>query len=397
MFLLCFIQESKVLEANYKENLLILNRLSLAIEPTLSDLKNGLAHLELTGYITKQNSESINNISIQASVVRAYLKIKYGLNNDCFTFNVDNSFNTENTIGVIVRYSPVPKGANKNIYYTFNPTIPSLNIVLAQYGTIPYKQSNNIQFVENEDILSYKKTRETTDALYAIKHNLKEGSVISMRDKQNIASINRQKDVENTTNNSNNKFTSNTIHHPYFAIKTNLIYWAGFTPSLEQGRVNNIPNIEVEYYFNRRYSLSIDAIYTPLIRNKKGSDWKYIDGFAVEPRVWLINKRNIKGNFHGIYTGLYGITGEFDFMHPSLGNYGYTGSYYGAGISIGIVFPLIKGLALEIGSRGGYRIDNWESYEAENESYYYMDSGSQKGFKLQGLRLNIVYRFGGKL
>jgi len=397
MFLLRFVQESKVLEANYKENLLILNRLSLAIEPTLSDLKNGLAHLELSGYITKQNSEAINNVSIQASVVRAYLKIKYGLNNDCFTFNIDNSFNTENTIGIAVKYLPVPEGANRNIYYTFNPMIASLNLILSQYGSIPYKQNNSTQLVENIEILPCKKSREVAYTLNALKHNLKDASVISMIDKRYIVSINRPKDVANTADNLNNKFIRATINHPGFAIKTNLIYWSGFTPSLERGRVSTIPNIELEYYINRRFSLSMDAIYTPLIRNKTGNDWRYIDGLAIEPRIWLINARNLKNNFRGIYTGIYAITGEFDFMHPSLGFYGYTGSYYGAGISIGIVFPLVKDFALEIGSRGGFRIDNWESYEAEDGSYYYIDSGSQRGFQLQGLRLSIMYRFGGKL
>lgn len=403
-FMLYFESGNNVLEKHYQDNSSTLNKLASEISPFLYDLKIGRAHIDLTGYIVagkKDDAKAINNISLKASVVRAYFKIKYGLNNDNFSFNIDiidNPSNTEDAICVAIIHSPVQNGENKNIFFSLNPTLSSISNFLAKYGSIPYKQKNVASIERNYDVLTDDESSDIKDMRRRAKRVSKKATVISSLKGQLI--IPKKEHIAPaviTINKSPNKLRSVTFH-PYFAIKTNFVYWAGFIPTLEQERVNYIPNLEVEYFFTKRYSISIDAIYTPFVRNKTGSEWRDIDGFAIEPRVWLSDKKIIRGAFRGVYTGFYGITGEFDIMHHSLGNYGYTGSYYGAGVSIGVVFPLFNsGFALEIGARGGYRIDNWESYEANNGSFIYIDSGTQNGFKLQGLKLSIMYRFGEKL
>ncbi|MHC1690035.1 MAG: DUF3575 domain-containing protein [Bacteroidales bacterium] len=390
-----FKTKSSILERIFCNNSITLNNLDSSISSNLSDIKNETAHIEITGYIIKDKTDdlnSLNEISLQASVVRAYLITKYGLGNNCFIYNIDTSLYVSNIIGVTIRSYSVPIGVNKDIFYTFNPSAISLYNVFIQYDSIPYKQKITLlnTKITEEPILKIANMRGRADCILT-------GFAIPYKTNQHLdfnkINLGTVPPVIKIVKNINQRAL-----RPYVAIKTNAIFWAGFSPSLERGRRDYIPNIEMEFYFANRFSISMDGFFAPIDRKTSGTEWCYKDGIAIEQRIWLSNKGINRGAYRGYYAGIYGTTGEFDILQQSLGVLGYTGDYYGAGISIGFVQPLFRsGLAIEVGARGGYRIDNWESYEADNGSYYFVDSGTQKGFKLQGLRLSIMYRFGRRI
>jgi len=393
IFRFSFAAGSNVLERKFCDNSTILYNLASAVSSQIYNLKNNRAHIEITGYILIDKTDdlnSLNEISLKASVVRAYLKTRYGLDNNRFTYYIDNSLDVSDVIGVKIKSSNVPIGANKEIFYTFNPSPNSLYNVFIQYDSIPYKQKDSISGIEPAEEEPIAKI----DNMCAKADSVLTGFAIPYKSNQHIV-FNK---INLSIVESGIKKAEQTTHRalrPYVAIKTNAIFWAGLSPSLEIGRQDYIPNFEMEFYFASRFSISIDGFYAPIDRKKTGTEWCYTDGIAAEQRIWLNNKGINRGAFMGFYTGIYGATGEFDILQQSSENLGYTGDYYGAGVSVGFALPLFsKRLALEIGARGGYRIDNWESYEADNGSYYFVDSGTQKGFKLQGLRLSIMYRFG---
>lgn len=410
--LLQFEPKGTVLKRQYLDNNSSLENLELLVESNLEDLKSGKSHLAITGYILSDATDSaevINHISVQSSVVKSYLMLKYHLTNSCFTFCIDNSQNEfNNLVEISFVNGSVATDDNKSLYYTLKPTASNLKIVLSSYGKIPYKKTLVIPFEENvSDTIVVEKVKEriqydlpfikvtnqgsdityhTVDSLpkeFIYSYRLKKKSIEERKDSIIAASFAARKNTQEA-------HRTHRIIYPAVGIKTNLVYWAGYVPSLEVEKQSYIPNIEIEGYFAQRFSISIDGIYTPLLTNSEGLQWWKVNGIAMETRVWL-GEKNL---FKGFYSGLYVITGEFDIMKESIGMYGYTGKYYGGGLSLGFVQPIFKALHLEIGARGGFRDDIWDSYEIEDGKSYYLSSGSRRGFKLQGLRFCLMLRFG---
>lgn len=190
--------------------------------------------------------------------------------------------------------------------------------------------------------------------------------------------------------------------YPVFALKTNLVAWAGFVPSgaASFNRTTFMPNLEGEVYFADRWSLSASALY---------SNWKYSGGeklwgytaYSIEPRFWI--KSN--GLFRGFYVGLYGQMGDFNKQENRDDSEGaeiktnVTGDYWDAGLSVGYMQALSKHWCIELNLRGGYRsasYDKYTRYIAPDQIYNYddNDSGKKNEFGLTGVRLNVVYRFG---
>lgn len=175
--------------------------------------------------------------------------------------------------------------------------------------------------------------------------------------------------------------------HPTLAIGSNLITWAGFRPDFTNTTFT--PNIYTEYYFLNRWSVKGEFAY---------SNWEYgnnnfqgISSYTIEPRFWIKGD----GSFKGLYIGLYGQIGDFN-DQTSNGN--YTGTYHSEGISVGLIWPLYAGLAIEIGIRGGYQSADVKNYltqetceqEVCNKKEY---TFTKDGFAISACTLGILYRF----
>jgi len=413
--LLKFEPNSSVLKRRFLDNTASLVKLDFIVTSNLEKLKSGKSHLAITGFIMSEMTDSakaINQISVQSSVVKSYLMLKYNFTNSCITYRIDNSQEVlNNLIEISYVESPVATDDNRFIYYTLKPTPSNLKIVLSNYGKIPYEKSFVIPNVVNvSDGIVIEKAKERTQYDLPLIKRIELDSSIDLFTVDSLPNFFiysyslRGIAIKNGTGSTicasfaakqKKQLVPKTrsIFYPVIGIKTNLISWAGYTPSLELGKQTSISNIELEGYFAQRFSISIDGIYTPLFRNSEDLQWWKVNGIAMEARVWL----GAKDVFKGFYSGFYVITGEFDIMKESIGMFGYTGKYYGGGLSFGFVQPIFKALHLEIGVRGGFRDDIWDSYEIEEGKSYYLSSGSRRGFKLQGLRFCLMLRFGKQL
>ena len=105
-----------------------------------------------------------------------------------------------------------------------------------------------------------------------------------------------------------------------FNLRTNLLYWAAFTP-----------NIGLEWRINSFYGIKIDGGY---------SKWEY-NGKDKVQKLWFVNpeiRRYILPNKH-LYIGLAGTFGAYNLK---LGKTGYQGDVYGGGITAGYQLPMGK-------------------------------------------------------
>lgn len=170
---------------------------------------------------------------------------------------------------------------------------------------------------------------------------------------------------------------------PTLAIGTNLLEWAGFRPDFSHTTV--IPNLYIEYYFLKRWSAKAAFSYC---------DWSYSDGkryqglssYSIEPRFWWKSD----GTFRGLFLGVYGQAGDYNQKCP-LEN--YTGKYYSGGVSAGYLFPLYKGLAVEVSLRAGYRHATVKNYQADEECSDLCRRYHKNEFTITGSFLNLLYRF----
>lgn len=187
---------------------------------------------------------------------------------------------------------------------------------------------------------------------------------------------------------------------PIFALKTNLVAWAGFVPSgaASFNRTTFMPNLEGELYFGKRWSLSGSGLFSNWAYDSGKKFWG-LSAYSVEPRVWIKGDRL----FRGVYFGLYGEFGDFNKQEGRVEGVettsNFTGDYWSAGISVGYMLPLSKHWCAELSLRGGYRSATYDKYTRtfeENGIYHYDDeqSGKKNEFGLTGVRLNVVYRFG---
>lgn len=170
---------------------------------------------------------------------------------------------------------------------------------------------------------------------------------------------------------------------PTLAIGTNLLQWAGFRPDFTH--TTTIPNIYVEYYFLKRWSVKGAFAYC---------DWSYDNGkrfqgissYSLEPRFWL--KKDEK--FRGFFFGIYGQAGDYNQKDIEQN---HTGKYYSGGLSAGYLYPIYRGLAVEVSLRGGYRHATVKKYKSGEDCNDLCRKYTKKEFTVTGSCLSLVYRF----
>ena len=179
--------------------------------------------------------------------------------------------------------------------------------------------------------------------------------------------------------------------YPLAGVKTNLLAWTGLLPDFKTAAF--MPNLEAEFYFAGRWSVSASALY---------ADWEYgggkqfwgISSYSMEPRFWFRDD----GLFRGFFVGVYGEAGDFndqkDRRDDAATATNYTGTFWSAGVSAGYLLPLSRHWGLELSLRVGYRGAKYDVYDRELPYLYYNYSDKENKFTLTGLRLNVVYRFG---
>ncbi len=169
---------------------------------------------------------------------------------------------------------------------------------------------------------------------------------------------------------------------PVVAIGTNLLQWAGFRPDFTH--TTFIPNISLEYYFLKQWSIKGVFAYC---------NWSYnddecfqgISSYSLEPRFWLSNN-----TFHGFFLGIYGQFGDYN--NRKSGNC-HTGRYHSEGISVGYLLPLYRGLAVELSVRGGHRYSTVKRYNAGEECNNLCGRYTKREYTVTGSNISLIYRF----
>ena len=145
--------------------------------------------------------------------------------------------------------------------------------------------------------------------------------------------------------------------HPVIAVKTNLFSWAGLTPGFKYRRFT--PNLAVEGFFARRWSAALSGAYANW---SYGGDKKWgVSALSLEPRFWL----KADGTFRYTYVGAFGQFGDYDDRHDTTLS-SVTGDYWQTGLSVGCYVPIVRGLGVEFGVRGGYENRDENSYSVED-------------------------------
>lgn len=182
--------------------------------------------------------------------------------------------------------------------------------------------------------------------------------------------------------------TPSSTYIPLVGIKTNLLYWSGFTPEMKWKQV--LPNLSLEVFLGKRWSVTIDGSYTSHLRNGDNLKKYAFSSFGSEFRMWL----NDDYLFKGFYGGIYGDGGQFDVTPKFSDSNGHTGSYFGTGLTIGYAWMFTPWLGIEMGIQGGFRHVAYDDYLQGNSRFYYQQTHYKNSICLNGIFLNITARLG---
>lgn len=414
-----FAGDNNILELKYSNNRKNLLMIEKEVEKHLVSINEGSYHIAIISYIPDNKTNDltfINNASIKGSVVRAHFKLKYKLSNYNFTFYIDNSTSSYNTIRVEVKKGS-PALYNNEIYYTTSNNSTAVKAAIDKYVNIPFFEDNNDLSEDSE--YNRKVIKRDNPGFMILIPSMKlysgiiqKKSMIPLPGTKKIEYNNKKHESNRTLINENDLISENSsysklsnlekpktkiqnsnyntrYYQPLFGIKSNLVYWYGVTPNLKQSSF--IPNAEIEIFYSERLSTSLEGYYTPFDKiETDAQEWFKESGLVAEQKIWFAKNKH----FNRLYIGIVGLYGDYDNRDLEKSEFGYTGTYFGAGISAGFLIPLFRGICFEVGVRGVYKLDNWESYKVRNGGFYLEESGRNSGLDLCGVKFSFQYRFG---
>ncbi len=381
-FLLQYNQNYKILFKAYKRNHSALDRMDLLIHRHRQNIYSGKSHLFITAYIRPEdlyNPIILNRTSIQGKIVRAYIKVRHQIAHRYCTLALDTNLHSNSLV---------------RVKYIFGPTAACCHSVRLVADSYPIRSSHVSAGIISRHREEYKESPVRTEQVLT--------PIVSRgeKTKPNVIdpSLGDENELSPKTDHANQSVCIipafvDKRKHPgtslLFGIKTNLFYWAGITPELKHR--DFIPNIELEWYFNRHWSLNVDGAYVYTHNYNNDQEQWGVSSIAMEPRFWL----NGSNCFTGIYVGVYGLIGQFDVKLNTISEYGHTGDFHEGGISLGYYLPLSSRWGIEVGGRFGYRAVRGDIYRYVYPVHFYYDSSyTQNGLKLTGIRLLLTYRLG---
>lgn len=413
-FVFSYRNTSTVLLPNFGNNRSELLAMDRFICDKKDDIKLGKCHLSIIAYIQPndlKNPQLINQASIQANVVRSYIKQRHHIDSKYSTFVFDTAHHEANKIKIECTSGVITFNDNQCIYYNQTKDNDAIVQSVNRYQPIPMLDCKPIVEAKAKTQLPLKEMELIEKVLVEnipAEHQIADSTKEHIFDNTTVASI--EKDVNDTPREIQSCRLYRTVKRPIIAIKSNVLYWAGVTTEKEYQRAT--PNIELEYFFAKRWSVNADFAYAdaqstmtinanPMTSYKSGKyveKW-FLKAFGLEPRYWF------KPNhlFSQFFAGVYGSMGNYD-LQPNnmpLGGHGKTGHYKETGISVGYYLPLTNRVGVEGGVRIGYRWLNGTDYIIARysetngfERYDYSFDYTKNNLKVTGVRLSVSYRFG---
>lgn len=424
-FLFSFKEENDMFLADYGDNAYQLERMGQQLPAFRNRLLAGSYHLLIISHVSAYDCEKdavINEASLRGARIRAYLKTRLDIPSECVAFYIDRSGSFRDRVHVYLIESLLPWFANTAIRYSESRYPKAIREALAKYGAIPYVDLFRRSEAGGYDREVYRIDDPLFDPSELEDYRLASvvdtldtrGTIITIR--ETVRTVKKEKEVQETTSEEpvakENEPEAVAACQPVFrsesapvlmAVKTNLLPWCTVAPSILLGTGNVklqkgsfMPNIELEWYFARRWSLAVSGMYSDFSYKDKTRDRWSVSEFSAEPRVWPLHP----GEFTWLNAGLFGEYGDFDVQGGEIDPdtevlYGRTGRFWTMGLSIGSLIPLGKGFCSEVSVRAGYRsIFDGKKYRYDKiDDKNYLETRFSSTSFMIGLKVSLVYRF----
>lgn len=418
-FLFSFKEDNDLFLADYGDNAYQLERMGRLLDVSRKELIGGNCHLLLISHVdayTFEKEEVVNEASLRANRIRAYLKTRFNIPHECVAFYIDRSGSYRDQVHVYKVYKPLPWFANTSIHYSESRYPEAIKGAVRKYGEVPY-----VDLYRRGEKGGYDREVYRIDDPLFDRSELEDYRLASVMD--TVSNKNEELQIPEvalattvTTRETDSshaipteeptvrKEVSEPTRRPVFmAVKSNLLPWCGVAPSLLLGTGGTklqtgsfMPNLEVEWYFAGRWSVAVSGMYSDFAYKDKTRDRWAVSEFSVEPRVWILG-----GNqFRWLHTGLFAEYGDFDVRGSAADPdpevlYGRTGRFFTAGASVGCLVPLGAGFCAEASVRAGYRsVADGKKYRYDriDDKNYLEARFTSTGFMV-GLKVSLVYRF----
>lgn len=351
------------LDENYNNNKVALNQLTQRISEIISTQEYKISKISITGYaspdgpirinqpLSEKRAEALRQYVLQHTNVPASLIEAHGAGENWKELRImieKSDLNLKEKILDIIDQSSMGKEPNKALKELPGNTY---RIILEQF----YPRLRNASTIQ---LLRKIKRPQTTIIVETEKPEQQTDTIVQRHKSQQT-------------------FIAKS-HTPFMGIKTNLAYWAMLIT----------PNIELEWYFGRQFSFSVEGVYRWYNDDlAKGNNLR-IAYVSPELRYYLRNDHTWEGH----YVGLYGQYGEYDIK---FGDTGHQGRGRGLGVSYGYVFQFkrFKHLFFDLGISAGYNRLNFDSYYWFNPCNALKEHHDRNYWGPTKLKTSILYRF----
>lgn len=419
-FLFSFKEGNDMFLADYGDNAYLLERMAQHLEVSRGRLLEGRYHLLIVSHVgayNYENAEVVNEASLRANRIRAYLKTRFDIPHESVAFYIDRSGLYRDQVHVYLVHKPLPWFANTSIQYSESRFPKAIEKALSKYGAIPY-----VDMFRRGELKGYEREVYRIDDPLFERSELDDYRLASVSEKvEAVAPISQgvvttrervrvvQKKEEPATEErpaapkkqpvDSYRIPSKPVH---LAVKSNLLPWCTVVPSVHLGEGDTkvqtgsfMPNLEVECFFADRWSVVLGGIYSDFAyKDKKRDKWS-LSAVSIESRVWLAPER-----FSGLNTGIWASHGDFDVRGSEIDPdpeilYGRTGRFWSAGASIGYQLALGGGVCAEASLQAGFRsVFDGKKYRYDKlDNCNYLETRFEStGFTL-GAKISVSYRF----
>ncbi len=166
----------------------------------------------------------------------------------------------------------------------------------------------------------------------------------------------------------------------YMDIRTNMLY-----------DVALVPNIGVEFYLGRRWSIAGNWMYAWWHSDKRHNYWRTYGG-DLEVRKWF-GPRSKQKPLTGHHVGLYGQIVTYDF---ELGGRGYLGDRwtYGGGLSYGYSVPIGRRFNIDFTLGVGYLGGEYKEYLPIDNCYVWQVTKQRRWFGPTKAEIQLIWLIG---
>ena len=431
-FLFSFRQDNDLFLADYGDNAYQLERMGGLLDVSRDQILKGDCHLLIVSHVNTyeyEDKEVVNEASLRAGRIRAYLKTRFDIPHDCVAFYIDRSGNYRDQVHVYKVYKPLPWFANISIRYSESRYPVAVEAAIGEYGAVPYvdlyrrgetggydrevyriddplfdrMELEDYHLASVTDTVHHSKRTEEPDIALATTVTTRETVRVVTKQKNAVGKEVIPEGQKRSTESVRMEETPVKQSPVYLGVKTNLLPWCGVAPSIRLGTGETkietgafMPNLEVECSFAGRWSVALSGMYSDFAYKDKTRDHWAVSEISLEPCIWL----SPSGRFTGLNTGLFAEYGDFDVRGSAIDLsedmlYGRTGCFWSAGLSMGYRLSLVGGFGVDMRVRAGYRsVFSGKKYRydpLDNRNYLETRFAST-GFMV-GLKISLSYRF----